>query len=147
MNINNAVISGRLTADVELKPAGKTSIARFTVAVDKGLSKEQKLEFESQNKPTADFINIQAWGALGEFAANYTGKGLRVIVEGRITTGSYTNKEGRKVSTVELTAKNIEPLDWKSDNSRTRESKSNDLLNELEYNEEFAAGSDKRIPF
>lgn len=67
--MNNVSILGRLTRDPDLRYVqggqnGQTAVARFTVAVDRGLSKEKRQEMESQNKPTADFISCVAWGNL-----------------------------------------------------------------------------------
>ena len=62
--MNNTVLIGRLVRDPELRylPGAGTANTTFTLAVDKGLSKDKKAEFEAQNKPTADFIRIVVWG-------------------------------------------------------------------------------------
>lgn len=98
---------GRLTRDPELRytPSGMAT-ARFSLAVDRGLSKEKKMEFESKNQPTADFINIVAWGKTAELCANYLNKGRQVGIEGRIQTGSY-EKEGRRIYTTDVVVNRI----------------------------------------
>lgn len=125
--MNTVVLMGRLTRDPELRylqSGGSTAIARFSLAVDKNLSREKRQEMESKGQPTADFINCQAWGRLGENIAKYSGKGLRVIVEGRIQTGSY-EKDGQRIYTTDVVASNVEFLDWKDSNSSNNTNYSN----------------------
>lgn len=118
--MNNVVLTGRLTRDPELKylPGSGQAVAKFTLAVDKGLSKEKKREMEIKNQPTADFIIIVAWGKLGENVANFTAKGRLVAVQGRIQTGHY-EKASEKVYTTEVVANNIEFLEWKDKKDET----------------------------
>ena len=112
--INNIVLIGRLTRDPELKyiPGTGTAVSKFSLAVDKGLSKDKKQEMESQNKPTADFINIVVWGKQAENAANYLAKGRLVAIQGRIQSGSYEDKDGKRVYTTDVVANNVEFLEW-----------------------------------
>lgn len=117
--MNNAIIMGRLTKDPELRylqGANSSAVARFTVAVDKQLSREKKQEMESRNQPTADFINVVAWGRLAENVAKFTQKGKRVLVNGRIQTGSYQAQDGSRRYTTEIVANNVEFIDWKDSN-------------------------------
>ena len=88
--MNQVTIMGRLTRDPELTYNNATgnAMVRFSVAVDKKLSREKRQEMESRNQPTADFINCVCWGKLAETVNNFSGKGKRVIVEGRLQTGS-----------------------------------------------------------
>jgi len=111
--LNNVVLIGRLTRDPELRyiPGSGAAVARFGIAVDKGLSREKKQEMESRNQPTADFINITVWGKPAENCANYLVKGRLVGIQGRIQTGSY-EKDGVKVYTTEVVANNVEFLEW-----------------------------------
>lgn len=119
--MNNVVLIGRLTRDPELRyiPGNGTAVARFSMAVDRGLSREKKQEMEAKNQPTADFINIVVWGKPAENCANYLTKGKMVAIHGRIQTGSY-EKNGQKVYTTEVVATNVEFLEW-------GEKKSNDF--------------------
>ena len=90
---------GRLTRDPEVRySSGERSmaIARYTLAVDRGFKRGDSSE---QN---ADFIPCVAFDKAGEFAERYVRQGMRVLVSGRIQTGSYTNKEGQKVYTTEV---------------------------------------------
>jgi single-strand binding protein len=97
--MNRAILMGRLTRDPEVRySSGERSmaIARYTLAVDRGFKRGESSE---QN---ADFIPCVAFDKAGEFAERYFRQGMRVLVSGRIQTGSYTNKEGQKVYTTEV---------------------------------------------
>ena len=88
---------GRLTRNPEIKyTQGENSmaIARYTLAVDR--------RFKRDGDPTADFINCVAFGRGAEFTEKYFRQGLKVVVTGRIQTGSYTNKDGQKVYTTDV---------------------------------------------
>lgn len=151
---NIVVISGRLTRDPEIRYVqanGNTAVVRFNIAVDKNLSREKKQEMESRNQPTADFINCVAWGNLGENIVKYTGKGLRVIVNGSIQTGSY-EKDGQRVYTTEVLANNIEFIDWKDSNFQSGNnstiSNNTTIDDDFEYSADFDPTEDRgRIPF
>lgn len=134
--MNNVVLTGRLTRDAEVKYLDNNQVARFTLAVDKGLSKEKKEEMESQGKPTADFINCQAWGKIAENIIKYTGKGLRVLVNGRIQTGSY-EKDGQTIYRTDVVVSNIEYIDWKDSNNN----------NDYQETQQYKPVNDSRIPF
>ena len=97
--MNNVVLIGRLTRDPELRyiPNSGTPVSTFTLAVDKNLSKEKKMEMEAKNQPTADFIRIVVWGKQAENCANFLNKGKLVGINGRIQTGSYDDKDGKRV--------------------------------------------------
>lgn len=111
--MNNVVLIGRLTRDPDLKYLQTgTAVTRFSLAIDKGLSKDKKQEMESKNQPTADFINIVAWGKMAENAANYLVKGRLVAIQGRLQSGSYDDKDGKKVYTTDVVANNVEFLEW-----------------------------------
>ena len=95
---------GRLTRDPEVRYAqgeNAMAIARFSLAVDRRRQ-------NNADGQTADFINIVAFGRLGEFAEKYLHKGTKVALSGRIQTGSYTNKDGVKVYTTDIIAEDIE---------------------------------------
>ena len=141
---NIVTLLGRLTRDAEVKYLDNNQVARFTLAVDKGLSKDKKEEMESQGKLTADFINCQAWGKIAENISKYTGKGLRVLVTGRIQTGSY-EKDGQRVYTTEVLINNVEFIDWKDSNFQNGNNSTID--EDFEYSADFDPTEDKRIPF
>ena len=101
--MNVVVLMGRLTDEPEVRYTQGTSpvaVARYTLAVDR--------RFKKQGEQDADFIRCVAFGKAGEFAEKYFHKGDRVTVNGRIQTGSYTNREGQKVYTTEVIAEGQE---------------------------------------
>lgn len=149
--MNNAILSGRLIKDPELRYLqGGGAVARFTLAVDKDLSRDKKSQFEKEGKPTADFISCQAWGKLAENVAKFTGKGKRLLVQGRIQTGSYQDKDGKTVYTTDVVANNVEFIDWKDNSSQ---SGNNSTIGknpnvDFEFNSDFdPTQDDGRIPF
>lgn len=98
--MNKAILMGRLTRDPEVRySSGERSmaIARYTLAVDRGFRRGN-----DSSEQTADFIPCVAFDKSGEFAEKYFRQGMRVLISGRIQTGSYTNKEGQKVYTTEV---------------------------------------------
>lgn len=110
--MNTVILMGRLVRDPELRytPNG-TANCKFTLAVDKGLSKDKREELASQGKPTADFISVVVWGKMAENCANYLAKGRQVVVEGSIQTGSYDNAQGQKVYTTDVLANRVHFID------------------------------------
>ena len=142
--MNNVTILGRLVRNADFNKFDNNAVARFTLAVDKGLSKEKKEEMEALGKPTADFIPCQAWGKTAEFINNYTEKGSRIAVVGRIQTGSY-EKDGQMVYTTDVLVQNVEVIDWK--NSNFQNGNNSNSNGELDYSNNFDPAKDNRIPF
>lgn len=147
--MNQVTISGRLVRDIELRYLNSgLSVAKFTLAVDKDLAKDKKDELQAQGKPTADFINCQVFGKLAENAAKFTTKGLRVLVNGRIQTGSFQNQKGQTVYTTDVVANQIEFIDFKNSNTNaaaTQTVQTNQA--EFEYIADFDPAEDSRLPF
>lgn len=115
--MNRVILMGRLTRDPEVRYSqGERSmaIARYTLAVDRRGRKSQ-----DGGEQTADFINCVAFDRAGEFAEKYFRQGMRVLVSGRIQTGSYVNKEGQKVYTTEVILDDQEFADSKGASSDT----------------------------
>lgn len=99
--MNKVILMGRLTRDPEVQTTqGGTVVARYTLAVDRRIKKEGEQE--------ADFIVCTCFGKAAEFAEKYFKKGTKIIVTGRIVTGSYTNKDGQKVYTTSIIAEDQE---------------------------------------
>jgi len=113
--VNLVVLIGRLTRDPELKYLANTGtpVATFSLAVDRELSKDKRQEVESKGQPTADFINIIAWGKQAENCANYLKKGKLAAVSGRLQSRSYEGKDGTKRYITEVVATRVEFLEWK----------------------------------
>lgn len=110
--MNNVVLIGRLTRDPELAytPQNQTPVCRFTLAVDR-----PKYKGEDQG---ADFIRITAWGKLAELTDQYLSKGRMAGVQGRLTTGSYKNKDGVTIYTTEVTAEQVQFLGGNNNNQQ-----------------------------
>ena len=118
--MNNVVLIGRLTKDPTLKYAGATAVCNFTLAIDRGLSREKKIEMEQQGKPTADFISCQAWGKTAELVANYLAKGRQLAVQGRIQTSSYEGQDGKKIYRTDVVADRVEFIGENNKNNNTQ---------------------------
>lgn len=115
--MNKVILVGRLTRDPEVRYTqgeNQTAIARYTLAVDR--------RFKRDGEPTADFINCVAFGKSAEFAEKYFRQGLRVAISGRITTGNYTNKDGIKVYTTEVTVEEQEFAESKAESEANKTS-------------------------
>lgn len=122
--MNRVELTGRLVKDAELKfTAGKgTAVAKFQIAVDYGFG---------DNKETS-FIPVTVWGKGAESVANYTSKGSKIAVCGRIKTGSYEGKNG-KVYTTEVVADTfggIEFLDNKSSGVQAQANKQQETFDD-----------------
>lgn len=93
--MNKVILMGRLVKDPEVRYAGTDSsaVARYTLAVDRRIKKE--------GGDSADFIQCVAFGKSGEFAEKYFKKGTKIVVEGRIQTGSY-EKDGQRIYTTDV---------------------------------------------
>ena len=109
--MNKVILMGRLTRDPEVRySAGEnsTAVARYTLAVDR------RFRRNNDGEQTADFIGCVAFGRSAEFAEKYFRQGLKVIVTGRIQTGSYTNKDGQRVYTTDVVVEEQEFAESKS---------------------------------
>ena len=141
--MNNVILIGRLIKDVELRytQSSNATYARFTIAVDRGMSKEKKQEAETQGQATADFINIVVWGKQAENCQKYLRKGRNVAIQGRLQSGSYTAQDGSKRYTTEVWAERVQFIDWgekKEDHTQPF-----GQFDELPYQE----ASNENIPF
>ena len=106
--MNKVILMGRLTRDPDVRYSQgerATAVARYTLAVNR--------RFKRDGEPDADFVNCVAFGRAGEFAEKYFRQGMRVLVSGRIQTGSYTNRDGQKVYTTEVIVDDQEFADSK----------------------------------
>lgn len=106
--MNKVFLMGRLTAEPNLNYSSKDStlaITRYTLAVDRRFAKKE------EGSKTTDFIRCVAFGKAGEFASKYFHKGQRVLVEGRLQIGEFTNKDGQKVPTADIIIENQEFAD------------------------------------
>jgi single-strand DNA-binding protein len=128
--MNKSVLTGRFTKDPTVKyTQDQMCVARFTLAVNrKGKDKG------------ADFINCVAFGKQAEFINSYMKKGMKADLSGRITTGSYKDKDGKTVYTTEVTVEDIEFGESKNAQTETKPEQNDwqnvpdDLDSELPFN-------------
>ena len=115
-DMNNVSLIGRLTADPELKTTQNgISYCRFTVAVNR---------YSKDGEDTADFISCVAWRSTAEFICNYFLKGNKIALIGSIQTGSYTDKDGRKVYTTDINTDKVFFCESKKDGNSENNTKS-----------------------
>ena len=135
--MNKVVLMGRLTKDPEVRYSqgnNPMAIARYTLAVDR--------KFKRDGESTADFINCIAFGKNGEFAEKYLHKGIKILVEGRWQSGSYTNRDGQKVYTNDCVVESCEFSESKNasqqneQNNRLQPSNSDDGFMQIPDNME-----------
>ena len=111
--MNKVILMGRLTRDPEVRYSqgeNALAIARYTLAVDRRTARRE-------GEATADFINCVAFGRSAEFAERYLRQGTKIVVSGRIQTGSYTNRDGQKVYTTEVVVEESEFAESKANSS------------------------------
>ena len=105
MTFNSVVLVGRLTRDPELRTTntGK-DLATFAIAVNK--------RFKPQDGgPEADFFDVKAWGQTAGYVSQYIGKGRLVLVQGRVQTRKYQDKDGNNREAVEIVADQVAAMD------------------------------------
>ena len=109
--INNVVLTGRVTKDIELKvtQTGK-SVCSFSLAVER--------KFVQNGEKVTDFINCQLWGKSAETLEKYGKKGMLIGIEGRLQTRKYTNQQGQTVYVTEVVADSFSFLEKKQSNDQ-----------------------------
>lgn len=137
--INNVVLTGRLTAEPELKYTGSgTAVISFNLAVDRTFK-------NAQGERETDFVNCVAWRKTAERIGNNLHKGSLCGVTGRIQTRNYTNNEGQKVYITEVVCENLTFLEKKNDNQQsTNNTKAKDSFVPDEIKDEIL---DQDLPF
>lgn len=137
--MNKVIISGRLCADPDIRYSQgeeATCIARYRLAVDRPFNRDE-----------TDFINCVAFGKRGEFVEKYLAKGTKIMVSGRIQTGSYTNRDGQKVYTTDVVVDEHEFCESKSDQAmvqNTQEAPAGPAPNGFMH---IPDGIDEELPF
>ncbi len=133
---------GRLTRDPEIKytqGGNSMAIARYTLAVDR--------RFKRDGEPTADFINCVTFGKGAEFTEKYFRQGLKVVVTGRIQTGSYTNKDGQKVYTTDVVVEDQEFAESKATSQQNQQKPSGPAPDNSDGFMNIPDGIDEELPF
>ena len=111
--MNKVMLMGRLTREPDIRYSqgeNAMAIARYTLAVDRRFSRSGN----GGNDQSADFISCVAFGRSAEFAETYLHQGTKIVVTGRIQTGSYTNRDGQKVYTTDVVVEDQEFAESKS---------------------------------
>lgn len=109
--MNNWTGIGNLTRDVDLRyTESGTAVASMTVAIGRGKDRDGK-------DLGTDFPQVTIWGKQAENCSNFLSKGSKVAVSGRVTTGSYKDKDGKTVYTTGITADRVEFLSSKQNDS------------------------------
>lgn len=98
--MNTVILMGRLAKDPDVIKKQEAAISRFILAVDR--------RFKREGEQNADFISCVAFGKTAEFIEKYGRKGTKFVVEGRIQTGNYTNRDGNKVYTTDVVVESVE---------------------------------------
>ena len=121
--MNKVILMGRLTSDPDIRQAGETTVTHFSLAINR--------KYKTEGGQNADFPRIIAFGKTAEFVEKYFKKGMKVLIEGHLQTGSYTNKDGVKVYTTDVIAEAVEFAESKKE----------------EVKEEWAIAEDVDLPF
>ena len=142
--MNKVILMGRLTRDPEVRysQGGENSlaIARYTLAVDRRFKR-------NGDEQTADFIGCVAFGRNAEFAEKYFRQGLKVVVTGRIQTGSYTNKDGQKVYTTDVVVEEQEFAESKATSQQNQQKPSGPAPDNSDGFMNIPDGIDEELPF
>ena len=145
--MNKVILMGRLTRDPDVRySAGEsgTSVARYTLAVDRRFNRRD-------GEATADFISCVAFGRSAEFAEKYFHQGLKVVVTGRIQTGSYTNRDGNKVYTTDVVVEDQEFAESKAAAGQAADSRPQQKADQMPVDADgfmnIPDGIDEELPF
>ena len=112
--MNKVILMGRLTRDPDVRYSNgeeAMAVARFTLAVDRRTARRD-------GEQTADFISCVAFRKTAEFIEKYFRQGMRMVISGRIQTGSYTNRDGQKVYTTDVVVEEVEFAESKASQER-----------------------------
>lgn len=134
--MNKVIIIGRLTTDPKVTVSSgedQMSIARFTLAVDR-----------RKKDSSADFPSCIAFGKTADFIGNYFRKGMKIVIEGHIQTGSYTNKDGQKVYTTDVVADNVEFAESKGSSEPVMSEEGQKVMDEFM---QVPDGLESELPF
>lgn len=140
--MNKVILMGRLTRDPEVRwtqgnnAQEQLCIARYSIAVDR----------RGKDAGT-DFPSIVVFGRGAEFAEKYLKKGTKVVITGRIQTGSYTNKDGAKVYTTEVVAEDQEFAESKGDGQQQGNQQAAQAAEGSDGFMNIPDGIDEELPF
>ena len=118
--MNKLIVMGNLTGDPKITHTDSTTIAKYTVAVNRRGKREENI---------ADYIPCVAFGRSAEFAEKYLHQGMKMLITGRLQSGSYINKDGQKVYTLDLVVEDQEFAGSKGNNKASGKEGNNDIRN------------------
>lgn len=142
--MNKVMLMGRLTKNPEVRFSqgeNSTSVARYTLAVDR------RFRRNNDGDQTADFINCVTFGKNAEFAEKYLRQGTKIVVVGRIQTGSYTNKDGQKVYTTDVVVEEHEFAESKATSQQNQQSNAGPVSDTGDGFMNIPNGIDEQLPF
>ena len=143
--MNNVCILGRLTKDVDLRMTNSgLAVGRFSVAVDRKLSKEKRMETENNNQPTVDFISCIAFKRTAEIIEQYFHKGNKIAIIGHIQTGSYENQQGQRIYTTDVI---VDSFDFVETNSNSSTNTNQGYSNPADLGMSGQESFDSDLPF
>jgi single-strand DNA-binding protein len=136
--MNSVILIGRLTKDPELRytPDRQMAVATFTVAIDRPV--------RAGGERQTDFPRVTVFGKQAENCEKFLAKGRLVGIQGRLQTGSYTNKNGVTVYTTDVIADRVEFLEW---GDRTQGKSSSSHSSRVDDVPSGFAAIDEDIPF
>ena len=142
--MNKVILMGRLARDPEVRYGGanNTAVAKYSLAVPR--------KFKRDGDQECDFINCVAFGKLGEFAEKYLRKGIKIVIVGRIQTGSYTSKDGQKVYTTDVVVEEQEFAESKNASAANANTQSDPISSPRDLGDGFMNipdGIDEELPF
>ena len=142
--MNKVILVGRLTRDPEVRHPqndSQAAVARYTLAVDR--------RFKRENEQNADFIPCVVFGKMAEFTEKYFHQGMRVSVSGHIRTGSYINRENRKVYYTDVVIEEQEFAESRAESEANRsgqQSKPEETVDENGFMN-IPEGLEEELPF
>ena len=140
--MNKVILMGRLVRDPEVRysqGAESTTVARYTLAVDR--------RQRANNEASADFISCIAFNRAADFAEKYLKKGTKLVITGRIQTGSYTNKDGNRVYTTDVIIEDQEFAESKRNDDTNGSSPKGPYPTGTDGFMDIQDGIDEELPF
>ena len=140
--MNKVILMGRLTRDPSIRYTqgeNNTCVARYTLAVDR--------KYKREGEQAADFINCVAFGKTAEFTEKYLKQGTKIVITGRIQTGSYTNKDGNKVYTTDVIVEDCEFTESKNASQSTQPSQPEPSPTDADGFMNIPDGLEEELPF
>lgn len=140
--MNKVILMGRLTRDPSVRYTqgeNNTCVARYTLAVDR--------KYKREGEQAADFISCAAFGKVAEFTEKYLKQGTKIMIAGRIQTGSYTNKDGNKVYTTDVIVEECEFAESKNASQNNQPNRPETSLTDADGFMNIPDGIEEELPF